>query len=288
MNRWRLLAVHAHPDDETITTGGVLAQCADRGIETMVVCCTCGPARSACAGEADDSCGAAAAVREAELRAACWILGVSHVRLLGYADSGMAASMSNDTPGSFWRANVDEAVRRLVEHIRAFQPHVVVTYDPNGGYGHPDHIQAHRITLLAVAAAHHAVYHGTGELWHVRKLYYTALPRAEGKRYAEAAAAAGAPPPFNGADPSQLAYLTPDDWITTSVDCRAQIPRKRRALQAHARELGQDFRLLALPEQVLCAEFPCEHFQLALARVPVQIPETDLFAGLDSPLLPRA
>ncbi len=280
MTGWRLLAVHAHPDDETITMGGVLAQCADRRIETMVVCCAAGP------GHADGP--GPPGTREADLRAACSILGVTHVRLLGYADSGMAGSPANDAPRSLWRADLDEAVRRLVAHVRAFRPHVAVTYDPNGGYGHPDHIQAHRITALAVMAAHHPVYAGLGEPWHVRKFYYTALPRSEAKRYARAVEEAGAPPPFNGADPGHLSYLTPDDWVTTSVDCGAQIARKRRALQAHAGELGPDFRLLVIPEERLRADFSHEHFQLAHTRVPVRLPETDLFDGLDSPLLLRA
>ena len=286
MTGWRLLAVHAHPDDETITTGGLLAHCADRGIETMVICCACGSADANPNGGAP---GGDRRVREAELRAACAILGVTHVRLLGYADSGMAGSPANDAPGSFWRADVDEATRRLVEHLRAFRPHVAVSYDPNGGYGHPDHIQAHRITLLAVAAAHHrAVYPEAGRPWRVGKLYYTALPRSEARRYAAALAAVGAPPPFSGGDPDTLAHLTPDDQVTASIDCGAQAARKRLALQAHASQLGPDFRLLALPLEVLRAQFPREYFQLACGPWPARRPETDLFAGLaDAPGPPQ-
>ena len=118
-----------------------------------------------------------AEIRQQELRAACAILGVDEVHFLGYGDSGMWGADTNQLPDAFWKADVDEAVGRLVAHIRRFRPHVVVTYDGVGGYGHPDHIQTHRVTLLAVEAAHmKSLYPEAGEPWRVPKLYYTSIP----------------------------------------------------------------------------------------------------------------
>src|SRR5688572_14466737 len=122
-----LMAVHAHPDDEAIGTGGVLARAAAEGIRTVLVTCTVG------------------AVRERELRAACAVLGVTHLELLGYRDSGMAGTDDNNHPDSFAQADLDDATARLVELVRQHRPSVIVTYNENGFYGHPDHINAHRI-----------------------------------------------------------------------------------------------------------------------------------------------
>ena len=280
----RLLTVHAHPDDETITMGGLLAQCADRGISTSVVCCTDGKVATIfdpeyAANEAEIR-PRLKQIREAELRQACAILGVSEVNFLEYGDSGMAGTETNDAPGSFWRAPMDEAVGRVVAHIRRFRPHVVVTYDGNGGYGHPDHIQAHRVTLLAVEAAYHAVYPDLGPSWRVSKLYYTAFPRSEARRIAELAKTAGMKPPFGDTDPDSLEFITPDDWVTTAVNCRDQLGRKRQALSAHRSQLTEDFAMLSVPEEVLREHFPSEFFQLVVSRVPTGLPETDVFAGL--------
>jgi len=129
----RLLAVHAHPDDETITMGGLLAQCADRGIATAVICCTDGKLATIfdpeyAANEAEVR-PRLKQIREAELRQAGAILGVSELHFLEYGDSGMSGTESNHAPGAFWQADMDEAVRRVVAHLRRFRPHVVVTYD---------------------------------------------------------------------------------------------------------------------------------------------------------------
>ena len=284
----RLLTVHAHPDDETITMGGLLAQCADRGIATSVICCTDGKVATIfdpeyAAGEAEIR-PRLKEIREEELRRACEILGVSEVHFLEYGDSGMAGTDTNQAQGAFWQVNIDAAVRRVVAHIRRFRPQVVVTYDGNGGYGHPDHIQAHRIALLAVEAAYGALYPDLGESWRVSKLYYTAFPLSEAKRAARMATEAGMRPPFGDADPETLEFITPDEWVTTVVDCRDQLARKRRALMAHRSQLTEDFALLSVPEEVLREHFPNEHFQLVYSRVPTSVPEIDLFAGLSGSL----
>ncbi len=281
----RLLAVHAHPDDETITMGGLLAQCADRGIATSIICCTDGQEATIfdpeyAANEAEIR-PRLKQIREEELRQACAILGVSELHFLEYGDSGMAGAETNALPTSFWRVDMDEAVRRVVAEIRRFRPHVVVTYDSNGGYGHPDHIQAHRVTVLAVEAAYHSLYKELGPSWRVSKLYYTAFPRSEARRVAELAVTAGMKPPFGDADPDSLEFITPDEWVTTTVNCRDQLSRKRDALRAHRSQLTEDFALLSVPEELLREHFPSEFFQLALSRVPTSTPETDVFAGLE-------
>jgi N-acetyl-1-D-myo-inositol-2-amino-2-deoxy-alpha-D-glucopyranoside deacetylase len=283
----RLLTVHAHPDDETITMGGLLALCADRGIATSVVCCTDGKVATIfdpeyAANEAEIR-PRLKEIREEELRQACAVLGVSEVNFLEYGDSGMAGADTNQLAGAFWRADVDQAVRRVVAHIRRFRPHVVVTYDSNGGYGHPDHIQAHRVTLLAVEAAYHALYPDLGASWRVSKLYYTAFPLSEARRAAEMARAAGMKPPFGDADPEALEFITPDDWVTTVINCRDQLGRKREALRAHRSQLTEEFALLSVPDEVLRDFFPNEHFQLVVSRVPTSLPETDVFSGLIDP-----
>src|SRR5579864_6469360 len=194
----RLLTVHAHADDESITMGGTLASCADRGIRTAVVCCTDGQLATIYAPDMPEAetRPRLGEIRREELRAACAALGVDEVHFLGYRDSGMAGEPSNHEPGAFWKADVDEAVGRVVAHIRAFRPHVVVTYDANGGYGHPDHIQAHRVTLLAVEAAYlPKLYPDAGQPWRVSKLYYTAFPASQMRKVIELAQQAGMPSP---------------------------------------------------------------------------------------------
>jgi N-acetyl-1-D-myo-inositol-2-amino-2-deoxy-alpha-D-glucopyranoside deacetylase len=288
----RLLAVHAHPDDETITMGGLLALCADRGISTSVICCTDGKVATIFdpeyAAKEDEIRPRLKEIREAELRRAGEILGVSEINFLGFGDSGMAGTETNNAPGAFWRADFDEAVGRVVAHIRRFRPHVVVTYDGNGGYGHPDHIQAHRVTLVAVEAAYHAVYPALGAPWRVSKLYYTAFPRSEVRRIAEMARAAGMKPPFGEADPDSLDFVTPDELVTTRVNCRDQLSRKREALIAHRSQLTQEFALLSVPEEILREHFSDEFYQLVFSRVPTTLPETDVFAGLTGEAAPPA
>jgi len=283
----RLLTVHAHPDDETITMGGLLAECADRGIATCLICCTDG--KVATIFDPEFSANEAEVrprlkqIREDELREACRILGVSEVNFLEYGDSGMAGEATNNLEDSFWRSDVDIVVRRIVEHIRRFRPHVVVTYDGNGAYGHPDHIQAHRVTVLAVEAAYTGINPELGEPWRVAKLYYTAFPVSAARRAAEIAQSAGLDPPFGEVDPADLPFVAPDEWVTTTVSHRDQVERKRAALRAHRSQLTDDFPMLKIPVEVTREFFADEHFQLVISRVPTRLPETDVFAGLEEP-----
>src|ERR1700730_9435729 len=281
MTDLRLMAVHAHADDETITMGGLLALCADRGIATCNICCTDGKLATIVDPSMPEETTRPrlAEIREQELLAATGILGVNEGHFLRYGDSGMAGEPSNDFPDAFWKASLHEAAGRIVEHIRRFKPHVVVTYDANGAYGHPDHIQAHRATLLAVEAAYTAVYPEHGDPWRVQKLYSTAFPVHAMRRAIELAKNAGRESPFGVDDPDQLPFLTPDDWVTTTIDCRTTIGRKREALRAHRSQIGPDWPLLSIPDGV-AAEFADEYFQLIISRKPATLPETDVFAGV--------
>jgi mycothiol conjugate amidase Mca len=279
----RLLTVHAHADDESITMGGTLALCADRGIRTAVVCCTDGQLATIYAADMpeEEFRPRLGEVRREELRAACRVLGVDEVHFLGYHDSGMAGEPSNHAEGAFWKADLDEAAGRLVQHIRSFRPHVVVTYDANGGYGHPDHIQTHRATLLAIEAAYQPkLYPDAGEPWRVSKVYYTAFPASAARKAIEFAATLGAQSPFGETPPEELDFVTRDELVTTTVACGDQIERKQAALRAHHSQITEEFPLLLMSADTLREHFPQEHYQLAWSHVPTQIPEVDLFAGL--------
>ncbi len=277
----RLLAVHAHQDDETITMGGLFALCADRGIETCNICCTDGKLATIVDPTMPEETTRPrlAEIRRQELTDACRILGVTEVHFLEYGDSGMPGAPTNELPDAFWRASLHEATGRIVEHIRRFKPQVVVTYDGNGAYGHPDHIQAHRAALLAVEAASTPLYPEHGEPWRVQKLYYTAFPLHAARRAMQLAQNAGLEAPFGTDDPAKLPFLTPDEWVTTTIDCRDAIVRKRDALRAHRSQIGPDWPLLTIPDEV-AAEFADEYFQLVINRTDSTPPETDVFAGV--------
>jgi N-acetyl-1-D-myo-inositol-2-amino-2-deoxy-alpha-D-glucopyranoside deacetylase len=278
----RLMAVHAHCDDETITMGGTLAVYADRGVKTCVVCCTDGKLATIVDPNMPEETTRPrlAEIREAELREACRILKVDEVEFLRYGDSGMAGAPTNQLPDAFWMAPIDKAVGKVVAQIRRFRPHVVVTYDGNGGYGHPDHVQTHRVTLLAVEAARLVpLYKDAGEPWRVEKLYYTAFPRSQFDRMVAMAKEAGVEPPFGDTSPDEMEFLTPDAEVTTSVDGVSVIGRKRDALRAHRSQISEDWPQLSMPDDVL-RQFADEYFQLVISRKPAVLPETDLFAGI--------
>jgi LmbE family N-acetylglucosaminyl deacetylase len=149
-----LMAVHAHPDDEVISTGGVLARYAGEGVRTVVVTCTDGSQGFAhgniLPGEPGHDRDEVAKIRKEELERSCAALGVGHLEMLGYRDSGMAGWDGNRDPDAFCNVPVDEGAARVAALIEQYQPQVVLTYDDNGGYGHPDHIQAHRVAMAAV------------------------------------------------------------------------------------------------------------------------------------------
>jgi N-acetyl-1-D-myo-inositol-2-amino-2-deoxy-alpha-D-glucopyranoside deacetylase len=275
-----LMVVHAHPDDETIATGGVLARYAAEGVRTVVVTCTRGEV-----GEITDPAIASpatlAAVREAELRAACALLHVTALHLLDYRDSGMAGTPENDDPRSFWRADFAEAVGRLVALVRRYRPQVLVTYDANGFYGHPDHIQAHRVTVAAFEAAGDPARYADQGLtpWAPAKLYYTAVPRSRLRELSRRLRALGLAEAADEEDP-EAEWGTPDERVTTAIDVRAYAARKREALALHRSQVGPNSFFLRLPPPLWEEVFGVEYFERAACRVDAPAREDDLFAGL--------
>ena len=233
----RLMAVHAHGDDETITMGGTLATYADRGVKTCVVCCTrrqAGDHRRR--GHARERHATSPAPRSA--RPSCVealrILKVDEVEFLRYGNSGMAGTDTNFSPApSGWPRSTRQREGSSPQ-IRRFRPHVVVTYDGNGGYGHPDHIQTHRATLLAVEAARlKPLYKDAGDTLACSEALLHGVSQAEFERIVATAKAAGMDPPFGDADPDEMEFLTPDEDVTTTIDTVDVIGRKRDALRAH-------------------------------------------------------
>ncbi len=265
-----LMAVHAHPDDEAIGTGGILARYADEGVRTVLVTCTNGELGDAPGGLKPGDPGhderVVVPLRRRELEASCDVLGVSQLELLGYHDSGMQGWPQNDAPGSFWRTPVEDAAHRLADLMRTHEPQVVVTYDENGFYGHPDHIQANRITHAALA-----------ECGIPAKLYYTAVARSMLRGFRDVLAEAGIEGPAEVEENPD--FGTPDELITTTIDCSAVAGRKYASLAAHASQSDNIF-FLQMGEELFSTLMGSESFVRAVDRTDAPVPEDDLFAGL--------
>ncbi|MCU1489597.1 MAG: LmbE family protein [Acidimicrobiaceae bacterium] len=264
-----LMAVHAHPDDEASSTGGILARYSDEGIRTVLVTCTRGELGDGPGGvkPGDPAHDEAVVVetRQAELEASCAVLGVSHLEMLGYHDSGMMGWPQNTAPGAFWNTPVAEGAERLGKLIAHYEPQVVVTYDSNGFYGHPDHIQAHRITVAALDATPGPA-----------KLYYPTFPRSAFADFVAVFAEEGLEAPPD----EELAELgTPDELVTTYVDCSLFVGRKRAALAAHASQSDNIF-FLRLGDERFMRLFGTEAFVRMTDTTGAALPENDLFAGL--------
>jgi len=260
-----LMAVHAHPDDECIGTGGTLARYAADGVRTVLVTCTDGAV-----GEISDPALATpenlAEVRSAELDESVRILGIGRLVKLGYRDSGMAGTADNQHPASFLQADFDTAVGRVVRVIREERPDVLVTYDENGGYGHPDHIRAHQVAVAAFEAAGDASrFSDTGPSWSTARLYYAVVPRSGFVRLAERLRAAGIEVPWAAPDEQseekQPTFGVSDDQVTTSIDVSDFVETKRRALIAHRTQMGPDQFFMRLPPELFADVFGRESFQ---------------------------
>jgi N-acetyl-1-D-myo-inositol-2-amino-2-deoxy-alpha-D-glucopyranoside deacetylase len=288
----RALFVHAHPDDECIGNGATMARYAAAGVHVTLVTCTRGeegevlvPALAHLAADRDDELGPH---RETELSAAMTELGVADHRYLGgagrYRDSGMMGLPTNDRPGCFWQADVDEAASHLVAVIREVRPLALATYNANGGYGHPDHIQAHRVAMRAVDLAAEPAYRtDLGEAWRIPKVYENALPRSVMERGLTAMKESGTD--FFGVDSvDELPFVDPDDSVTTCVDAREFEPVKMRALAAHATQVTVDGPFFALSDNLGHEAFGNEYYRLVqgVAAGPYDADdrETDLFNGL--------
>ncbi|MGW3071401.1 PIG-L family deacetylase [Kitasatospora sp. NPDC001132] len=273
-----LMAVHAHPDDEATGTGGVLARYAAEGVRTVLVTCTdgrCGDGPGGVKpGEPGHDPEAVAAMRRQELDASCEVLKVTHLELLDYADSGMMGWASNDAPGSFWRTPVEEGAARLAELMRRYRPDVVVTYDENGFYGHPDHIQAHRITMAALELVEEPA----------SKVYWTTAPRSAMQRFGEVMREFGGdweePDPAEAAEMPDMSQIgLPDEEITTWVDTTAFGGRKFDALAAHASQ-GENIFFLKMGKERFTELMGVETFVRVKDTTGAAVPENDLFAGL--------
>jgi LmbE family N-acetylglucosaminyl deacetylase len=264
------MAVHAHPDDEALGTGGVLARYADEGVRTVLVTCTNGELGDGPGGVKPGEAGhderAVVELRRRELEASCAVLGVSHLELLGYRDSGMEGWPQNSADGAFWGVPVADAAARLAALLERYQPHVVVTYDENGFYGHPDHIQANRVTMAATAASEIP-----------DKVYYTAVPRSALAGFAQTLRAQGVEPP-DGVE-GESNFGTPDELITTYVDCSAVTGRKYDSLAAHGSQSDNIF-FLRMGRELFGQVMNREAFLRVRDRTGAPVPEADLFAGL--------
>lgn len=265
------MAVHAHPDDEVISTGGVLARYSGEGIRTVVVTCTDGSQGygpgGVMPGEPGHDRDAVAATRRRELQRACGVLGVANLEMLGYRDSGMAGWAGNREPDAFCNLSVEEGAARVAELIERYQPQVVVTYDDNGGYGHPDHIQTHRVAVAAVDRTKRAA-----------KLYFTARARSQAARMRELRQQMGLDQ-RPGRPPRAAPAGVSEDTITTVIDTGVALERKRAALEAHASQLADSF-WVKLADGDFAELFGEEAFVRARDRSGAALPESDLFAGL--------
>ena len=269
-----LMAVHAHPDDEATGTGGVLARYSAEGIRTVLVTCTdggCGDGPGgAKPGEPGHDPVAVAALRRQELKASCDVLNITHLETLDYADSGMMGWATNDAPESFWRTPVEESAARLAELMRRYEPDVVVTYDENGFYGHPDHIQANRVTVAALALT---------EL--TPKVYWTTVPRSAMRKFMETMREFDSE--WTEPDPAEVEALPeiglPDEDITTWVDVSEFGGQKFDALAAHASQ-GENIFFLKMGPERFTELMGVETFVRVQDRTGASVPENDLFAGL--------
>ena len=292
----RLLLVHAHPDDETINNGATMARYAAAGVQVTLLTCTLGeygeilvPDLVELASDRGDQLGG---YRVLELARAMAALGVTDHRFLAGAgrfhDSGMMGTAQNDAPRVFWRAATDPdvfaaAVRAAVDVIRQVRPHVVITYDERGGYGHPDHILAHRVTMAAVAAAAVPGFDAAGDPWDVPKLYWNVQSRSLLER--SLAALRQAETTFAVvATVDDLPHVAEDATVTTVIDAAEFVAAKAAAMRAHATQILVDEPFYALSNQL--GALICGTEQYRLVRGVVSGPfdadghEVDLFAGV--------
>ena len=280
--RLTLLCVHPHPDDESISCGGVLARYADAGRRTVVVTCTGGEEVDNLAGiDLGDEPLTSHRVRE--LEDALEVLGVEQHHWLGYRDSGMVGEASNGHPDSFHVADLEEAAHRLARIVRLEQPQVMVSDDAQGGYGHPDHIKANRVTIRALELAADPDAAIEGEPWLIAKRYVHTFGRGRLRIAHEAFLSAGVPSPFEQDDPvagEDPPFGIEDALVTTEVDVMPWLERKRAAMAAHRSQIGGDSFFLNAPEDVVGILFGLEQFVLEHGPDPELRPETDLFAGL--------
>jgi N-acetyl-1-D-myo-inositol-2-amino-2-deoxy-alpha-D-glucopyranoside deacetylase len=278
-DEFTILAVHAHPDDESISTGGILAKYSAKGLRTVLAYSTGGEAGDILNPEfvAPKPGLNIKEIRAIELAAAVKVLAVETVYYLGYRDSGMAGSPENHHPQAFAQADIQEATARLVEIIRRVRPHVIVTYNEKGTYLHPDHIMANRVTLRAFQASGDAQFEigETLEPWQPAKLYYTAIPLERLRRMYRIVKERGEEPGF---DPDVIG--TPEEKISAVVDVRDYLSRKLEALDCHQSQMNPNSVIRRMSEEMRVEAMGYEHFQCVQGCTTDDTKETDLFEGL--------
>lgn len=276
-----LLACFAHPDDEAFSTGGTIARYAAAGVHVVLVCSTRGEA-----GEISDPSLATpetlGQVREDELRCAAENMGIAELVFLDYCDSGMHGSPQNDDPRAYINASDEEVVAKLVEVIRRVKPHVVITFEPFGGYGHPDHIAIHNHTVAAFKiAADTGEYQGLGEPWQPERLFYTVIPRAFFERMRQEMEKLG--DDTTGFDDSEQDIRGwPDGKINLVIDASSTVAEKWEALECHRTQFGPGNLFRRIPEEAAKEMMGDEYFYLAWPEVEPGNQLRGFFSGLEN------
>ena len=264
-----LLCVHAHPDDEALFSAGVMAKYHAEGVRSVLVTCTDGSLGFGPDGVGPHDAGhdreKVAALRRGELESAAQLLGVDRLVTLGYRDSGMVGWPQNDDATAFIHQPLDEVTARISAILEKERPQVVVTYDANGFYGHPDHIFTHLATMAAVDAAES-----------VERVHYHAIPESMLDAFLELATGAGMELPEWLEEPD---WGTPDELVQTEIDCMPWVRVKHAALAAHASQVD-NADLVGMPDEVFDIVFGTERYVRALDRTGTPLPETDLFQGI--------
>ena len=303
-----VLFVHAHPDDETINNGATMAKYAAEGVHVTLVTCTLGeegevlvPELEHLAADREDRLGEH---RIGELAAAMKELGVADHRFLGgpgrYRDSGMMGTPPNERPDAFWQADVDQAAGLLVAVIREVRPQVVVTYNEIGGYGHPDHIQAHRVAMRAVELAADPDFRAQGdgseaseastgnvlEPYQVTKVYWNTIPRSVLQAGIDALRAAGETTGFASVESAdELPFVADDETVTTAIDAGEFAARKTAAMRAYPTQMSVDGPFFALSDNVGVEMMRVEYYQLVRGELGPTLDrdgrEDDLFDGIN-------
>ena len=281
------MAVHAHPDDEVFLTGGVLAKASAEGIHTVLVTATLGEEGEIHDPELDpeEARHRLGSIRELELRRAAEILGVHELHVLGFRDSGMDGTPENAHPDNFHNADPEEATEKMVRLIRQTRPDVIVTYAERGGYGHPDHIATHRVTVAAFDAAGDPTRFPELEFpaWAPRKLYYGAFSRSAFERMRQLFRENNPDEALDTPDEDYSTFTVPDEDITTLVEVRAQMAQKQAALRAHRTQIPEDSPFLTMAAELVGDLAGWETFIRVRSAVPTPDREDDLFAGLRAP-----
>ena len=281
----RLLLVHAHPDDETINNGVTMAKYAKDGAQVTLVTCTRGEEGEVLVAElanlASDKDDKLGQHREIELKDAMVHLGISDFRFLGapnkkWRDSGMMGTPQNDRKDVFWQSDLEEAANELVKIILEIKPQVLITYDEFGGYGHPDHIKAHRVAMRAAEIAEN-------NGWGIEKIYWNTMPRSVIQMGIEKMKEVGSD--FFGAESADdLPFAKPDELVTSVVHASEFVPQKLAAMKAHATQIAVDGPFFALSNNLGLSVWGDEYYTIVKGEKAAPFDdngrELDLFAGI--------